>query len=140
MERAAKLSFAEAEQACRRAEAMLDEMRQEREAVLSDLCGRNRGDAFDPAEAHAYQDYLCILTQSIKEQELFVRERIADREVQKLLMIGKSQEKQVIVKLKDRDRDVYQREALLTEQKDIDEIATTRHAHRLRGRDGQAHA
>src|SRR5690348_2736672 len=98
-EKAARQNFAEADLAVRRAEELLIELLDVRTALLADLSSR-RTNGFDPAEARLYHDYMQTIAASIKDQETHVKDLMTTREAFKLNMIGATQGRQVIDKVK----------------------------------------
>ena len=88
----AKQTYAEAQAALSRAEKLLLEMREVRQAILDELCRRREG-AFDAFETQLYQDYMQTISQSLAEQEGYVRTLASTCEAHKLHMIGTSQDK-----------------------------------------------
>ena len=71
----AKQTFAEAQAALGRGEQLLGEMREVRQALLEELCRRRAG-ASTPSRRGLYQDYMQVITQSIAEQEGYVRDLV----------------------------------------------------------------
>ena len=124
----AKQTFAEAQASLTRAELLLAEMREVRQAILEELCRRREG-AFDAFETQLYQDYMQVITQSIGDQEGFVRELVSSCEAQKLHMIGTSQDRQALDSIRDRHKTAHSQLAQRVEQSVMDEIATTRFAY-----------
>ena len=124
----AKQTFAEAQASLTRAELLLAEMREVRQAILEELCRRREG-AFDAFETRLYQDYMSVIAQSIGDQEGFVRELVSTCEAQKLHMIGTSQDRQALDSIRDRHKTAHSQLAQRIEQSVMDEIATTRFAY-----------
>ena len=132
-EQAAKLSFAEAESARRRGQALLAELADVRCAILEEL-SHSRGEmGFDPMTTRLYQDYLQTITQSIREQEKYVRDLVTTCEAHKLHLISATQGRQVLVAVRDRAKQAHTLHAQRTEQALMDEMATARHAFRQQG-------
>ena len=127
----AKQTFAEAQASLSRAQILLAEMREVRQAILDELCRRRAG-AFDAFETQMYQDYMQVITQSIADQEGFVRELICSCEAQKLHMIGTSQDRQALDSVRDRHKTAHSQLAQRIEQSAMDEIATTRFTYNQR--------
>jgi len=125
-EKAAQQSFAEADAAHRRAVKLLDELNEIRTALLEELNLR-RNQAFDPVETRIYHDYMLTITSSIKDQEAHVRDLESTREAFKLHMMSATQDRQVIDKVKDKHRDLHNREAERATQKVMDDLTTTRY-------------
>ncbi len=121
----AKQTFAEAQASLTRAERLLEEMREVRQAILDELCRRRAG-AFDAFETRLYQDYMQVITQSIGDQERFVRELSSSCEAEKLHMIGTSQDRQALDTVRDRHKLAHTQKAQRAEQSVLDELATTR--------------
>ena len=121
----ARQTFAEAQASLTRAELLLREMREVRHAILEELCRRREG-AFDAFETRLYQDYTSVITQSISDQEAFVRDLASSCEAQKLHMIGTSQDRQALDTVRARHQKVHSQLAQRVEQSVMDEIATTR--------------
>ncbi|MDQ2799215.1 MAG: flagellar export protein FliJ [Armatimonadota bacterium] len=127
----AKQSFAEAQAALSRAERLLRELQEVRDALTMELtCLRES--SFDPFETRVYQEYLQTIRQSLRDQENLRRELAQTCEAQKLHMIGASQDRQALSKVRDRDQSAHQKEALRIEQGLLDEMAASRHSHRRR--------
>ena len=124
----ARQTFAEAQASLTRAELMLREMREVRQAILEELCRRREG-AFDAFETRLYQDYMSVITQSIGDQEGFVRDLASSCEAQKLHMIGTSQDRQALDTVRTRHQKVHSQLAQRVEQGVMDEIATTRYTY-----------
>ena len=133
-ETVAKQSFAEAQAALGRAQKLLEELQDVRDALIAELSSL-RESSFDPFEARVYQEYLQTIRQSLREQEDLCRDLSQTCEAQKLHMIGTSQDRQALAKVRDRDQTAHQRESLRVEQGLLDEMAASRHSHRQRGGD-----
>ena len=125
-EKAAQQSFAEAEAAYRRAEVLLGELNEIRAALLHELNIR-RGAGFDAAETRLYHDYMQTITSSIREQEAHMQDLASTREAFKLHMLSATQGRQVIDKVKTRDKDDHHRERERATQKVMDDLTTTRY-------------
>ena len=121
----AQQTFAESQAALARASVLLGEMREVRGALLEELCRRRAG-AFDAFEARLYQDYMQIITQSIAEQEAYLRDLTTSCEANKLHLVGTSQDRQALVSVRDRHQQAHRLTALRAEQGVMDELATTR--------------
>ena len=121
----AKQTYAESQAALFRAERLLLEMREVRQAILDELCRRRQG-AFDAFETQMYQEYMQIITQSLLEQESDIRTLASACEAHKLHLIGTSQDKQALVTIHDRHKLAHARLAQRAEQTAMDELATTR--------------
>ncbi len=131
----AQQTFAQAQAAVARAERLLGEMREVRGALLEELCRRREG-AFDAFETKLYQDYMQVITQSITEQEGYLRELVTSREAHKLHMVGTARDKQALVTVRDRHHQAHQVTALRAEQGVMDELATTRFNFQQRASEG----
>lgn len=125
-ETAAKQNFAEADLAWRRAETLLGELNEIRAALLCEL-NNLRCQGFDAAETRVYQEYMQTITSSIKDQEAHVRDAMTTREAFKLHMVGATQGRQVIDKVKTRDKDEHHRERERASQKAMDDLVSTRY-------------
>ena len=121
----AKQTFAEAQASLSRAERLLLEMREVRQALLAELCRRREG-AFDAFETQMYQDYMQVISQSLQEQESDIRALASTCEAHKLHLIGTSQDRQALVTVHDRHKLAHSRIAQRAEQTVMDELATTR--------------
>ena len=121
----AKQTYAEAQAALTRAERLLVEMREVRQAILDELCRRRAG-AFDAFETQMYQEYMQIITQSLQEQESDIKALATACEAHKLHLIGTSQDRQALVTIHDRHKTAHARAAQHVEQIAMDEMATTR--------------
>jgi len=132
----AKQTFAESQAAVARAERLLSEMREVRQALLEELCRRRAG-AFDAFETRLYQDYMQVITQSIADQEGYMRELATSCEAHKLHLIGTSQDRQALVSVRDRHRQAHRVTALRAEQGVMDELATTRFNFQQRAQEGR---
>ena len=126
----AKQTYAEAQTALSRAERLLGEMREVRQALLDDLCRLRTeaaaGGAFDAFETRLYQDYMQIITQSLQEQEGDVKVLTATCQAHKLHLIGTSQDRQALATVHDRHKVAHTQAAQRAEQAVMDELATTR--------------
>lgn len=134
-ETVAKQTFAELQTALNRAERLLEEMREVRAALLEELCRRREG-AFDAFETRLYQDYMQVITQSIGEQESYVRELITSCEAHRLHLVGTSQDRQALVNVRDRHKQAHALLALRAEQTVMDELATARFNFQQRAQEG----
>jgi len=132
----AKQTFAESQAAVVRAERLLEEMREVRQALLEELCRRRAG-AFDAFETRLYQDYMQVITQSVVEQETYLRELTTSCEAHKLHLVGTSQDRQALMSVRDRHRSAHRLTALRAEQGVMDELATTRFNFRQRAQEGK---
>ncbi len=121
----AKQTYAESQAALFRAERLLLELREVRQACLDELCRRRQG-AFDALETQMYQEYMQVITQTLQEQEGDVRTLTSACEAHKLHLISTSQDKQALVTVHDRHKLAHARLALRAEQTAMDELATTR--------------
>ena len=121
----AKQTYADAQAALTRAERLLLEMREVRQAILDELCRRRAG-AFDAFETQMYQEYMQIITQSLQEQDSDVKALASTCEAHKLHLVGTSQDKQALVTIHDRHKTAHARAAQRVEQIAMDELATTR--------------
>ena len=83
----AQQTLAESQAALGRAEKLLGEMREVRQALLDELC-RQRAGAFDAFETQLYQDYMQVITQSIAEQESDIRTLQTSCAAHQLHLIG----------------------------------------------------
>lgn len=128
VETVAKQSFAQAEAALKRGTALLGELCDVRSALLEELC-RLRTEAFDANETRLYHDYLQTITQSIRDQENYVRELTVIREAHKLHLVGAAQSKQALAGVKDRHQQAFVAQRQRLEQNTLDELATVRHAY-----------
>jgi len=131
----AKQTFAETQAALLRAERLLAEMREIRQAILDELCRRREG-AFDAFETRLYQDYMQVLMHSLSEQESDVRALTLSCESHKLHMIGTSQDTQALVTVRERHQQAHLQSALRAEQSVMDELATTRFNFQQRAQEG----
>ena len=122
----AKQTYAESQAALSRAERLLLEMREVRQAILDELCRRRTDGAFDAFETQMYQEYMQIITQSLQEQESDIRTLASACEAHKLHLVGASQDKQALVTIHDRHKTAHARAAQRVEQIAMDEMATTR--------------
>ncbi len=134
-ETVARQTFAESQAALGRAERLLGEMREVRAALLEELCRRRAG-AFDAFETRLYQDYMQVITQSIGEQEGYVRELTTSCEAHRLHLVGTSQDKQALVTIHDRHKQAHALLALRAEQTAMDELATARFNFQQRAQEG----
>jgi|SRR5579884_3318744 len=127
LEKHAKSSFAEAQQAVRKAEQLLAELKDVRSALLTELSDQRQRPDFDPVEAGLYQDYLKTITKCLREQETYLRELEACAEAMRLNLVGASANRKAIDKIRDRDQTAHHLQAMRTDQAAADEIATMRH-------------
>ena len=132
-EQAAKLSFAEAEDALRRGRELLVELYEVRDAILAELSQSHGELGFDPMTTRLYQDYLQTITQSIRDQDFYVRDLTTTCEAYKLHLISATQSRQVLVSVRDRARVAHTRQAQHLEQAAMDEMATARYNFRHQG-------
>ena len=131
----AKQTFAEAQLALGRGEKLLEEMREVRQAILDELCRRRSG-VFDAFETRTYQEYVQVITQSIADQEGYVRELVSTCEAQKLHLVGTSRDRQALGNVRDRHQQAHAQAVLRHEQGVMDELATARFNFRQRGEEG----
>ncbi len=131
----ARQTFAESRAALTRAERLLNEMREVRQALLEELCRRRAG-AFDAFETRLYQDYMQVITQSISDQESYVRELTTSCEAHKLHLIGTAQDRQALVGIRDKHQQAHRLLAQRAEQSIMDEIATSRFNFQQRAQEG----
>ncbi len=133
VETVAKQTFAEADAACGRGARLLAELQDVRAALLEEL--RAQDVQFDPLEMRVYQDYMQTITQSIREQEAYLREITLQREACKLHMVGAAQNRQALDTVKDRDKSAHAQRRQRAEQTAMDELSTARF--NFRQREGQ---
>jgi len=137
LEKAAQQSFADADIACRRAGELLVELNDVRQALLCELSGcRDKG--FDAVETLLYQDYMQTISSSIKDQEAHVNDLVTTREAFKLHMLGATQGRKVIDKVKTRDKDVHKREREVAAQKTADDLTSTRYVAKQRAQENKS--
>ncbi len=98
--------FAESQAAFQSGEKLLSEMREVRQALLDELCRRREG-VFDAFETRMYHDYMQVITASIGEQEVYVRDLASSCEAQKLHLIGTSRDRQALVSVRDRHQQAH---------------------------------
>ena len=125
----AKQTYAESQAALSRAERLLVEMQEVRQAILDELCRRHqetRQGAFDAFETQMYQEYMQVITQSLREQAGDVQTLTSSCAAHKLHLIGTSQDKQALVTLQDRHKRAHAKAAQHAEQTALDELATSR--------------
>ncbi len=125
----AKQTYAEAQAALTRAERLLGEMREVRQAILDELCRRRvecAAEAFDAFETKLYQDYMQIITQSLQEQESDVKALATSCAAHKLHLIGTAQDRQALATVHDRHKVAHALAVQRSEQSAMDELATTR--------------
>ncbi len=125
----AQQTLAQSQAALGRAETLLGEMREVRQALLDELC-RQRAGAFDAFETRLYQDYMQVITQSIGEQETDIRALQVSCAAHQLHLIGTARDKQALVSVRDRHQQAHTRLGLKIEQAAMDELATTRFNHK----------
>ncbi len=125
----AQQTLAQSQAALGRAETLLSEMRDVRQALLDELC-RQRAGAFDAFETQLYQDYMQVITQSIGEQEADIRALQTSCAAHQLHLIGTARDKQALVSVRDRHQQAHTRLGLKIEQAAMDELATTRFNHK----------
>lgn len=128
VESVAKQSLAEAEAALQRGETLLGDLNEVRTALLEELC-RQRCAGFDANETRAYHDYLQTITQSVREQEAYVRDLTIIREAHKLHLVGAAQNRQALSGVKDRHQKAFVVQRQRLEQNAMDEMAGMRHAY-----------
>lgn len=126
-EKAAQLSFAEADLAYHRAEQLLAELRDIRAALITEL-GIRRNERFDAAETRLYQEYMQIITTSIKQQETHLIDLSTTREALKLHMVGATQNRQVLDKVKTRDKNEHTKKEEKASQTALDDLTCARFA------------
>ena len=131
----AKQTFAEAQMALGRGEKLLEEMREVRQAILDELCRRRSG-VFDAFETRTYQEYMQVITQSIAEQEVYVRDLVSTCEAQKHHLVGTSRDRQALGNVRDRHQQAHAQSVLRHEQGVMDELATARFNFKQRSGEG----
>jgi len=129
LEKSAKMSFSEAQQALQRGEQLLSELNEVRAAILAEIAEQRRSPEFDPTEARLYQDYLQTITGCVREQEAFVRDLHCTAEAMRLNLVGASKNRKVVDKIKERDLFAHKEHVQRADQAATDEIATTRFKH-----------
>jgi flagellar export protein FliJ len=132
-EKAAKLSFSEAETALRRGQELLCELRDVRDAILGELSASRGELGFDPMNTRLYQDYLQTVTQGIRDQERYVRDLITTCEAHKLHLISATQGRQILITVRDRAKQAHTLHAQRIEQATMDDLATSRYNHHRQG-------
>lgn len=131
VETLARQGFARSETALRRGEELLTELQEVKAALLDELRAARAG-GFDPLEMRLYQDYLQTITQSIRDQETYVRDLQSTREAHKIHLVGAAQDVQALASVHDRARLAHTRQQERAEQSEMDEISTARFNHRQR--------
>lgn len=132
LEKHAKTTYAEAQQAVQKAEVLLAELNDVRSALLAEVAEQRRSHNFDPLEAKLYQDYLKTIVDCIRDQEAYVRELEINAEAMRLNLVGASANRKMIDKIKDRDLNAHKVQTIRADQAAIDELATMRHRPGLR--------
>lgn len=131
VENLARQGFARSETALRRGEELLAELQEVKTALLDELRASRAG-SFDPLEMRLYQDYLQTITQSIRDQETYVRDLQCTREAHKIHLVGASQNVQALESIHGRARLTHTQQQGRAEQSEMDEIATARFNHHKR--------
>jgi flagellar FliJ protein len=135
VETLAQQSLAEAEAALHRGQTLLGDLHEIRTALLEELC-RLRCEGFNAEETRLYHDYLQTITQSVREQEAYVRDLTIIREAHKLHLVGAAQNRQALAGVKDRHQQAFVAQKQRIEQNTIDELATVRHTYGQRNSQG----
>ena len=87
------------------------------------VAGPASSDAF---ETRTYQEYMQVITQSIGEQEGYVRDLVSTCEAQKLHLVGTSRDRQALDSVRDRHKQAHGLTVQRHEQGVMDELATSR--------------
>jgi len=127
VEKQAKSSFAEAQQALIRAQKLLVELEEVRVAILDELAQRRLSGDFCPSESQMYQEYLTTIKAALREHAEYVRDLQGTAEAFRLHLIGASRNRQIVDKLKERDHESHVASFNRAEQAAADELASVRH-------------
>ena len=125
-EQCAQQQLANAAGALQRAETLMAELSEVRAALLTEITTRH-DQSFDPRETQLYQEYMLTIAQSIRDQEICIRDLREAWNAQRERLICASQEKQALENVRDRQRLAHSAELKRTEQKTMDDLITARY-------------
>jgi flagellar FliJ protein len=127
IETQAKTTYAEARLALAKAEELLSELNDEKCGLLTELSDLRLSPDFSPDEARMYHEYIQTLTNCIKEQEDCVQILAQNAEAFRLTLVGASQNRQIVDKLREREKESYDMEDNRQDQAATDEMVNARY-------------
>ncbi|MDR3710573.1 MAG: flagellar export protein FliJ [Capsulimonadaceae bacterium] len=126
----AKRSYGEAQRALVQGQKLLEQLEEARAAILQEFTEIRLAGHFSPEEARAYQDYIQSITLCVHEQFDSVRQLQSTAEAFRLNLVGASQNRRIVDKLKERDHESHVMLANKVEQTENDELASTRFSYK----------
>jgi flagellar FliJ protein len=126
IETQAKTSYGEAQRALVKGQQLLKELQDVRDALIKELSDLRLSGQFNADDARVYQDYIQTVTKCMKDQVESVRHLTTTAEAFRLHLVGAAQKRQIVDKIKERDRESHHLEGIRVEQAESDELSNTR--------------
>ena len=130
-ETVARVTYAEAALAEDRALTLLVELQDVKCALIEELSNA-QSLGFNPTENQLYYEYLQVVTQSIRDQELHIKGLAQDREVMKICMVRATQDHKSLASMRDKHKHAHTQHENRKEQSTQDDMATLRHGYQRR--------
>jgi flagellar FliJ protein len=128
IENQAKKTYADAQQALIKGSQLLNDLEDVRTTLITELSELRSTGNFNPDESRLYGEYLATVNKCIKEQQDWVAELSSTAEAFRLQLVGASQDRQIVDKLKERQHENYISEDNKEQQAECDEMATSRYS------------
>jgi flagellar export protein FliJ len=122
----AHLSHGEALLQLQRATTMLDELEEVKTAIIEELTERRVKHEVDPDETRLYYEYLSTIKTCIADQQVYVNDLSSTAEALRLNLVGASQQRQVLDKMRTKAQSDHQGIMQRSEQSLTDDMAATR--------------
>jgi flagellar protein FliJ len=127
IESQAKKTYADAQQALHKGNQLLTDLENVRTGLIDEISEiRNSGD-FNADESRIYGEYIQTINKCIKEQQDWVSELSSTAEAFRIKLVGASQDRKIVDKIKERDHENYVHEDIREQQAECDDINTARY-------------
>ena len=126
----AKRNYGEAQRALVQGRQLLEQLEEVRGSLMQEFTELRLKGHFSAEETRWYQEYIQTVTRCVHEQLESVRQLEINTEAFRLSLVGAAQNRQIVDKLKERDREHHHALAVKVEQAENDELASTRFSYR----------
>ncbi|TAK31913.1 MAG: flagellar export protein FliJ [Chloroflexota bacterium] len=126
LERAAQVELGKLQAAHREAVAELDRLRQHRDDQRVQLSNQQCQLQLNMERIESHVEYLTLVERHIREQQEVIVDLAQKVAAQRDQLIARTKEKNVLLKLKERQKSIHAEEVLRDEEQSADEVVTTR--------------